>query len=249
MQKHFTIIIPTYNSEKWTKRNFASALKQKYENYDIVFINDSSTDNTGQTAEETYKELKQVTEANVKIIHNEENKKALYNIHNAVENSKLGTTIVTLDGDDWLIDENVLSYLNDIYKNNTVRMTAGTYIENYGGTVQRPYTADNFWNSNIRFEPWSISHLRTFRRELFMKIKKEDMLDNDGEFYKFTFDRVMMYPMIEMAWKEHFAPVNKILYVYNRTNPLSVDRIHRREQLRIENEVKNKKPYDRIDSL
>jgi len=249
MQRHFTVVIPTYNSEKWTRRNFASALKQEYDNFDIVFINDSSTDTTGQVAEETHKELKQTTNANVKIIHNDKNKKALHNIYSAVENSKLGTIIVTLDGDDWLADESVLNYLNGVYNDNSIWMTAGSYVENYGGTIKRPDIDDDFWSSNVRTKLWTISHLRTFRRDLFMKIKKEDMLDKDGEFYKFTFDQVMMYPMIEMAWKEHFKPIDKILYVYNRSNPLSVDRIHRHDQLRIEHEVKNKKPYDRIDSL
>ena len=58
-----------------------------------------------------------------------------------------------------------------------------------------------------------------------------------------------MYPMIEMAGPEHFMPINKPLYVYNVENPISVDRVHRRDQLRIEHELKNKKQYERIEAL
>ena len=75
------------------------------------------------------------------------------------------------------------------------------------------------------------------------------MLDKDGGFYKYTFDQAMMYPMVEMAGQEHFVPIKKVLYVYNRLNPLSVDKIYRNDQLRIEKEIKNKKPYGKIYSL
>ena len=72
---------------------------------------------------------------------------------------------------------------------------------------------------------------------------------NHGRFYKFTWDRVIMYPMIEMAGKEHFYPVRRPLYIYNVANPISVDRVHRYDQLRIESELKQKQQYNRIDSL
>ena len=82
-----------------------------------------------------------------------------------------------------------------------------------------------------------------------MKIKKQDLLDVDGEFYKCTFDRAMMYPMVEMAGKDRIVLIKKALYVYNRFNPLSVDRVHRNNQLRIEALLNNKPQYKRIDSL
>ncbi len=82
-----------------------------------------------------------------------------------------------------------------------------------------------------------------------MSINKDDMLDHNGDFYKFTWDRVIMYPMVEMAGPEHFRPISRINYVYNRENPLAVDKVHRSEQLRIEAELKRKKPYERLKEL
>jgi hypothetical protein len=55
--------------------------------------------------------------------------------------------------------------------------------------------------------------------------------------------------MVEMAGPEHFKPINKIHYVYNRGNPLAVDRVHRSEQLRIEADLKRKTPYKRLERL
>jgi hypothetical protein len=82
-----------------------------------------------------------------------------------------------------------------------------------------------------------------------MKIKKEDLLDTDGEFYKCTFDRAMMYPMVEMAGRERIALIKKALYIYNRFNPLSVDRVHRTNQLRIESILNRKPQYEKLESL
>ena len=46
MANHFTIIIPSYNNERWAKRCLSSALSQDYDDYDVVYVNDCSTDNT-----------------------------------------------------------------------------------------------------------------------------------------------------------------------------------------------------------
>ena len=72
-----------------------------------------------------------------------------------------------------------------------------------------------------------------------MSINKEDFMDRDGDF-KFTLGGVIMYPMVEMAGPEHFKPIGRVMYIYNRENPLAVDRVHRQEQLRIEAVLKNK---------
>ena len=42
----FKVVISSYNNEKWVEANVASILKQTYTNYDVLYINDASTDNT-----------------------------------------------------------------------------------------------------------------------------------------------------------------------------------------------------------
>ena len=242
---HFTIIIPSYNCEKWAARNIESATKQIYSNYDIVYIDDCSTDNTLSVANEVYKK----TNKNFDIISNKENKKALYNLYTNINKAKENTVIVTLDGDDFLSSDTVLQYLDKLYRDTDCWLTAGSYVQNDNYQVVSPSVGDDYWNKNIRKMPWSFSHLRTFKKELFMKIKKEDLLDTDGDFYKCTFDRAMMYPMVEMAGKERIKLINKVLYIYNRFNPISVDRVHRKNQLRIEAILNNKPQYERISSL
>ena len=45
-QNKFKIVIPSYNNEKWVEYNTASIISQTYKNYDVLYINDKSTDNT-----------------------------------------------------------------------------------------------------------------------------------------------------------------------------------------------------------
>lgn len=247
LNNHFTILIPSYNNEKWVGRCLGSALKQDYNNYDVVYINDCSTDSTSLEVERTLRETN--TNANISIVNNKENKKALCNLYSAIIDSKAGTIIVTLDGDDWFPSDQVLKKLDKVYSNGDVWMTAGSYIDNVSGTVSSPNVNNNYWLGNIRMKPWTISHLRTFRKELFEKIDRQDLMDLDGGFYKFTFDQAMMYPMAEMSGPQHFVEISEVMYVYNRRNPISVDRVHRQDQLRIEQQIRMKIPYDKLENL
>ena len=245
MKNHFTIVIPAYNCEDWVDWNLNSALRQEYDNYDIVYVDDCSTDDTFKRASSILEE----SEKKFTIVSNNKNQKALYNLHTQIHDAKDETVIVTLDGDDALAGTNVLNILNEFYKDPNCWMTVGSYVQNDNYMVVSPSVSEDYWNQNIRQAPWSFSHLRTFRKELFCKIEEKDLKDLDDRFYKCTFDRAMMYPMVEMAGKDRVRLVKDILYIYNRKNPISVDRVQRYDQLRIESQIAQKNPYEKIETL
>jgi hypothetical protein len=170
------------------------------------------------------------------------------NVYNAVKNSKEGTVIVIVDGDDWLINQHVLTLLNNIYDDN-IWMTNGSYKVVPNGNIVEPKLNADYWSGNIRHKSWEFSHLGTFRRELFLKIKLKDMLRKDGVFFQTSSDQAMMWPMAEMASKEHFFAVHEPLYVYNFQNPLSDHCVKRADQLKTEQHIRNLKPYKKLESL
>ena len=47
----FSVIIPNYNNGKWLEKCLGSVLKQTYKNYEIIFIDDMSEDNSLEIAE------------------------------------------------------------------------------------------------------------------------------------------------------------------------------------------------------
>lgn len=247
MKNHFTIIVPAYNCETWAEWNLNSIKSQSYDRhkYNVVYVDDCSSDNTSQVVSKFIDE----NDINISYVRNEKNQKALYNLYKHIHSADENSIIVTLDGDDAFAGSDVLIKLNELYQDSNCWMTVGSYMQNDNYSVVSPKVSESYWEKNIRKVPWSFSHLRTFRKKLFCKIRKEDLLDEDGEFYKCTFDRAMMYPMVEMSGKERVRLVTDVLYIYNRLNPISVDRIHRYDQLRIEQQVSNKPPYKKLESL
>jgi hypothetical protein len=80
---------------------------------------------------------------------------------------------------------------------------------------------------------------------LWKHIDQKDFLDENGEYYKMSYDQAMMLPMLEMA-SEKIYYVPKILHVYNRSNPLNVDKIKEKEQFLTMHRIRKKKEYQRL---
>jgi len=51
-QKHFVIVIPSYNNSRWYERNVASVLSQNYGSFDVIYTDDCSPDGTGNLVEQ-----------------------------------------------------------------------------------------------------------------------------------------------------------------------------------------------------
>tara|TARA_Y100000034_G_C6901831_1_gene417298 strand:- start:2984 stop:3715 length:732 start_codon:yes stop_codon:yes gene_type:complete len=243
LDNHFTILIPSYNAEGFVRKNLGSVLSQKYKNYLIYYVDDNSTD-------KTYKIAKDLLSDEHIIVRNSFNKGKMDNVFSSLKALKNKNTIVLiLDGDDWLFDGEVLSYLNEVYKNPDIWMTSGSYLESDTKNIIRPNIDYDFWVGNIRKKQWKTSHLISFRLELFLKIKRKDFMKKNGEFFSTTSDQAMIFPMIEMAGREHFLEIKDLLYVYNRDNPLSDDKIYREDQLRTEKYIRSLQPYKQLDTI
>ena len=107
--------------------------------------------------------------------------------------------------------------------------------------------------SNLRKSPFRVSHIRTFRAGLYQKIQEQDqvfscMKDSSGEFYKMTYDVAIMFPIMEMAGYDKVKFNDTILYVYNRSNPISDDRVNQQLQWDIHGEISNKSPFNKIEN-
>ena len=248
MAKHFTIIIPTYNSAEWVAKNLNSACTQDYEAYDIIYIDDASRDATAAAAKE-YIHANPFTKGKFTLIENPFNKGKMENMYHAVRQAVDNTIIVVLDGDDWLAHDGVLKKLNEVYSSGPVWMTNGSYREDPSNVVVKSGVNEVYWDGNIRLKKWEFSHLGTFRKELFCKIKRKDLMNKKLEFWSTTSDQAMMWPMAEMCGPEHFRAVDEVLYIYNRLNPLSDDRAHRVDQLTTEHAIRSMTPYSRLASL
>lgn len=241
--KKFVIVIPSYNNEKWANKNILSALNQNYNDFRIIYTDDLSPDNTFEKVKSIVDQ--HANKSKTTLIRNEVRVGALENLYNMIHSCSDDEIILTLDGDDWLSDENVLNKLNEVYKED-VWMTYGQY-QNYPdkGIGIATKIPDNIINSNnFRQYHWCSSHLRTFYAWLFKNIKKEDLMYS-GKFAQSAWDMFIMFPMLEMAGK-HSKFISDILYIYNLENPINDHKVDRSLQQRLDRVSRSMKKYSPI---
>ena len=243
---HISIVISTRNAAAYIDRCFESAINQDYPDFEIVFLDAQSNDGT-------YEKALAYEADNVRVLQNEKRKYQGENIRIGTEMSQPGSIVITLDGDDWFPHNDVLARVNAEYKKHDCWMTYGTYEEFPYRDISahyHEYPLDVRQNKTFRSHKWLASHLRTFRRELFLKINPEDMKDpTTGDYVSMAPDLSFQFPMLEMCGTEKSRYIPDILYVYNRENPMSESKIRQSEINRIEGLLRGLTPYETLDKL
>lgn len=249
IQNKFKIIVPSYNNEEWSEANLASILNQTYTNYEVLYIDDSSTDNTYEIVTSITKDL-----SNWKVIRNESNKGAAFNYVEFVDSfTEDNNIIVHLDGDDWFYDDTVLEQLNNFYNEKDCWMTYGGFVVWDGeGDPTLPYPQSTLHSEFVhdhklyRKDDWRASHLRTYRAFLFKALPKEASKSLlTGEYYWHAIDLAWQFALMEMCTKDKIQLVDFYTIVYNHT-PSNKVRTHEREHIdnsKYEAEIRNRKRY------
>jgi hypothetical protein len=163
-------------------------------------------------------------------MRNEANQGAAYSIFTAIQSCSNDEIVCIVDGDDWLLNVNVLQSLNEYYADPNVWLTYGQSIH-YPSCKRgdsKPIDFNTLKEGSIREKPWMTSHLNTFYAGLFKKIKLEDFLCN-GAFIRMAVDEAFMFPMIELA-RDHVYYVDEVFYVHNKSNSLSHSKLFPKEK-------------------
>jgi len=250
MDNKFVIITPSFNNSSWVEYNLASILNQTYNNYEVLYIDDASTDQTYERAKSLIGQDDRFT-----IVKRQESKKATYNYFYELEDYLTDDQdiVVHLDGDDWFFDNTVLEKLNNFYNEKDVWMTYGIFYC-YDGTdeVKIGYPQNTEYPDFIkkyklfRNDLWRASHLRTYRTFLYNKLDKNDLISNiDNKLYWHASDLAFQFPFMEMCPKDKVGIVDFPTYIYNQSKQNQV-RTRERESTNnsiYEIEIRNKKKY------
>ena len=105
----FSVIIPNYNNEKYLDELFESIISQTFKNYEIIFIDDVSEDNSIQKA----KEWKEKFSQHFTLVENQEKKWNGGSRNVGIDLAK-GKYILFIDSDDKLSSNDCLEKLNEL---------------------------------------------------------------------------------------------------------------------------------------
>lgn len=246
MNNFFTIAIDTCNHEDWIEKCLNTCLTQKYDNYEVVLVDAISTDKTFEIAQKYAGEFQ-----SLRVYQNEKRLPQVANFLWLNELSKPGSIVVSIDGDDWLKNSRVLQRLNDVYNSGEVWMTYGTY-EEYPyrdvSFIYQPYPDEVIKNNGFREHRWLASHLRTWRRELLLKIDESEFKRPDGEWLDTTGDQAIMFPMLELSGNRS-RHIVEVSYVYNVANVTRDGASNEARQIELSNYLRSKKKFQPLESL
>ncbi len=235
------ILTTCYNAKPYIGRTIESLKVQKYTDWHCYITDDMSTDGSAEHIKSLIKDDSRFTLIVNTIKH--------YQPGNYWQVLKLKNIddediCITLDGDDWLPNGDVLDNVLGYYENPEIWITCGQFIQWHGanryskGFTTRP---ENF--DNLRQQSWRSSHMRTFKAWLFRNIKEEDLKAPNGKFWEVTGDLSFMYPMLEMAGINRTHYTQDINYIYNVQTELNDFKVNLQKQLEYANLIRDKKPY------
>jgi glycosyltransferase involved in cell wall biosynthesis len=254
MKNRIKVVVPFYNPGGYFDVCVESLLKQKYDNFHVYFMDDASTDLSISRIPE---------DDRFTVIRNAIRKGgALPQLHYFY--SKLcdpEDITVVVDGDDWLANKNVLSYINDFYNDTGCMVMYGQCrwhmpepqfkrFEEKG--LAYPLNKQQFIDLR-KSVSWPFSHIRTFRAKAYHEIKNQDtnydcIRDKNGEIYTIgAGDFGVFLPVVEIVGYDNVKYNDKILYVYNRDTNLNEDKVHSsQDQSNAHWEVNKKKSFKQV---
>ena len=114
-----SIIVPIYNTEKYLHQCLDSILNQTYTNFEVLLVNDGSTDSSGIICQE-------YVERDSRFRYFEKDNGGVASARNLGLEHSEGTYITFIDSDDW-VEQNYLDVLYTALKENDTDVAISTY--------------------------------------------------------------------------------------------------------------------------
>ena len=208
MGKKISIVIPVYNAERYLKRCIDSIWNQTYTDWEILAIDDGSSDNSLEILEECKKYIRD----KITII-SQENRGVARTRNRGIEVSR-GDYLMFIDNDDYIDRDYLESYIDVIEREDCDCVIGGFRREDEQGKVIKCFVPDSMWSvCTADLVPWA----RIFKRK-FIADNRILFLDNAiGEDIYFNFKLFSL--------TENIAIINNTGYVwfYNSSSVSNVN--------------------------
>ena len=188
-----SIIIPIYNAENTIEKCISSILKQTYKDYELLLIDDGSTDNSLKVIKK-YSKYK-----NIRIL-NQENHGVAYTRNRGIKEAT-GDYIMFIDNDDFIDSDYIEKHITIISKENSDIVISGYRRINVENKVlHEEKLRDTYWSRFIIMAPWA----KIFRRDFLLK--------NNIEFLSYGIGEDVYFNLLIYSFKPKITILNYIGY-------------------------------------
>lgn len=127
-----SVIVPVYNVSKYLKKCIDSILEQDYDDFEIILINDGSTDDSGKICDEYARKY-----TNINVYHQKNS--GLSAARNYGMSKAIGKYLSFIDSDDFVTKDFLSSMYNNLKNNNVDISCCGYYHYFSSKTINRNY--------------------------------------------------------------------------------------------------------------
>lgn len=226
-----------WNAENYIKNCIRTLKSQKDTDFEVYLIDDMSTDNTVELVKTLIE-----GDSRFKLTVNTEKKFKLRNLDELISSFDDEDIVIEIDGDDFLLTQDVVGDIRKIYSTGDVWLTNGSFMYSNG---DKGFSSKGNPNT-IRKDVFTFSHLRTWKTFLWKAIPKSYLLDDDGGYFKSAADVAYTFSLLELAGEENYRFIPTLYYVYNASSPYNDHKIGsatgggHQEQQRCSNIIRNK---------
>lgn len=171
-----SIIIPVYNVDKYLSRCVESVLNQTYMNFELLLINDGSTDSSGAICD--YYAAK---DSRIIVCH-EKNEGVSITRNKGIKKS-IGKYLTFIDSDDWVENDYIESFFLDKESENVDLIIQGLFSDYGGGKIITHFSYENSF-VNLENESQKIIKYNLFHDGCpVAKLFKKDIVENNNLYF------------------------------------------------------------------
>ena len=204
------IIIPNFNYEHTIEKCLNSILEQTYKNYEVIFVDDMSTDNSVKIANSFKDKMNiKVIQLKQKRLNGGSRNEGYLHLSNGVD------YVWYVDSDDWLYDNKSLEKINEYLRMEPDVLFVG--LAKYDGYSITNSTIPEYGDKYEAIKGWSGSSGKVIKKEL---ATKQECLYPEGTLKE---DRTQHFRVCLNM--NSFGCLSEPVYVWNQRNMKSVTTI------------------------
>lgn len=213
MSPTVSIIVPVYNAERTVRRCIESILSQEYSDFELLLVNDGSTDHSGAICEEYA-----ARDSRVQVFHKENT--GVSATRNLALDRAAGTYLQFLDSDDWITPDATKSLVramecgpcdmvvSDFYRVVGDRLSQKGHIDEDGLLTREEYAAHMMENPADFY--YGVLWNKLYRRSI---VEAHHLRMNT----EITWCEDFMFNLEYIRWAKAFRAIQIPIYYYVKT--------------------------------